>query len=36
VRSSRSGSRSAKVAAVIAGALLALLVGYGLMGLLLF
>jgi hypothetical protein len=32
VRSSRSG----KVAAVIAGALLALLVGYGLMGLLLF
>jgi hypothetical protein len=36
VRSSRSGSRSGKIAAVIAGVLLALLVGYGLMGLLLF
>lgn len=36
VRSSRSGSRSGKVAAVIAGVLLALLVGWGLVGLLLF
>lgn len=36
VRSSRSGSRSGKVAAVIAGVLLALLVGFGIVGLLLF
>jgi hypothetical protein len=36
VRSSRSGSRSGKVAAAVAGVLLAVLVGYGLMGLLLF
>lgn len=36
VRSSRCGSSSGKVAAVVAGILLALLVGYGLMGLLLF
>ncbi|MCU0263966.1 MAG: hypothetical protein MUF09_09910 [Candidatus Nanopelagicales bacterium] len=36
VRSSRSGSRSGKIAAAFAGVLLALLVGYGLMGLLLF
>jgi hypothetical protein len=36
VLSSRSGSRSGKVAAVIAGVLLALLVGIGLIGLLMF
>lgn len=36
VRASRSGSRSGKVAAVIAGVLLALFVGWGLVALLLF
>ena len=36
VRASRSGSRSGKVAAVIAGVLLTLLAGYGLIGLLMF